>query len=134
MKAGQTEVLAFRHPTAGHQLVKGTIEADETIQHAAERELREESGIVGIATDYLGLVHMEDLEQEWHFIVCRTGTLGDAWTNRTTDGGGLDFQFFWHPLICEPDENWHPVFKRALAFIREHAAKLFHANPASWER
>jgi hypothetical protein len=44
-----------------------------------------------------------------------------VWTHRTTDGGGLDFEFFWHPLISELDENWHPVFKRALEFIGEHA-------------
>ena len=61
---GRIEILAFRHPIAGCQLVKGTIEAGETIQTAAERELLEESGIIGTATDYLGCVQMSEPEQE----------------------------------------------------------------------
>jgi 8-oxo-dGTP pyrophosphatase MutT (NUDIX family) len=119
----QLEVLAFRHPTEGYQLVKGTIEIGETVRHAAERELLEESGIVGIASGYLGTVQMEDPDQEWHFVVCRVGPTVETWTHRTLDGGGLDFEFFWHPLTREPDENWHPLFKRALAFIGQRAAK-----------
>jgi 8-oxo-dGTP pyrophosphatase MutT (NUDIX family) len=121
---GRIEVLAFRHPTAGYQLVKGTIELDETVQHAAERELFEESGIAGAAIDYLGVVQMEEPAQDWHFVLCRTGPLNRAWTHRTIDGGGLDFEFFWHPLADDADENWHPIFRRALAFIGEQATKL----------
>jgi hypothetical protein len=67
---------------------------------------------------------MEEREQEWHFVVCQAGPpieLNEMWTHRTTDGGGLDFEFFWHPLISGRDENWHPVFKRALEFIGQHA-------------
>ena len=45
--ADRIEILAFRHPLAGCQLVKGTIEVEETIQHAAERELHEETGVEG---------------------------------------------------------------------------------------
>lgn len=40
-----TEILVFRHPLAGVQLVKGTREAGESIAQAALRELAEESGI-----------------------------------------------------------------------------------------
>jgi len=36
------------------------------------------------------------------------------------DGGGLDFEFFWHPINQEPNETWHPLFKQALAFIRQY--------------
>jgi 8-oxo-dGTP pyrophosphatase MutT (NUDIX family) len=121
---GRIEVLAFRHPIAGYQLVKGTVEIGETIHRAAERELLEEAGIAGIANDYFGVVRMEKPAQEWHFILCRTGPLKEAWTHRTTDGGGLVFDFFWHPLADHPNENWHRMFKRALAFLREHATKL----------
>ncbi len=42
---GVIKFLAFRHPQAGKQLVKGTIEAIEKPQDAARRELAEESGI-----------------------------------------------------------------------------------------
>jgi len=41
---GVLEVLAFRHPSAGNQFVKGTIEDGEPPPTAALRELREESG------------------------------------------------------------------------------------------
>ena len=118
--AGRIEVLAFRHPLAGCQLVKGTIEAGETIQDAAERELLEESGILGAAIDYLGRAQMTEPEQEWHFVVCRVDWLAETRTHRTSDGGGLDFEFFWHPINQEPNETWHPLFKQALAFIRQY--------------
>jgi 8-oxo-dGTP pyrophosphatase MutT (NUDIX family) len=38
------EILAFRHPLAGSQLVKGTIEQGEKYDEAAIRELFEETG------------------------------------------------------------------------------------------
>jgi 8-oxo-dGTP pyrophosphatase MutT (NUDIX family) len=114
------EILSFRHPIAGYQLVKGTVETGETIQHAAERELLEESGIVGHAIDYIGTAQMAEPEQEWHFVVCEIRHVVERWTHRTSDGGGLDFEFFWHPLNQEPDENWHPVFRHALAFIGQN--------------
>ena len=38
-------VLAFNHPTAGKQFVKGTIEAGESPLDGAIRELKEESGL-----------------------------------------------------------------------------------------
>jgi ADP-ribose pyrophosphatase YjhB (NUDIX family) len=74
-------------------LVKGTVEASETIQHAAERELLEESGIIGTAIEYLGAAQMTEPEQEWHFVVCRAGPLPETWTHRTADEGGLDLNF-----------------------------------------
>jgi 8-oxo-dGTP pyrophosphatase MutT (NUDIX family) len=48
------EVLAFEHPLAGFQLVKGTIEGGETPQQAAVRELREEAGFEARAVEDLG--------------------------------------------------------------------------------
>jgi 8-oxo-dGTP pyrophosphatase MutT (NUDIX family) len=97
--------------------VKGTIEFAETMHRAAERELLEESGVCGVATDWLGTVQMSEPDEEWHFVVCRTGVLPELWTHRTSDGGGLDFAFFWHPLARAPGEDWHPHFRQALAFI-----------------
>uniref|UniRef100_UPI00124C1F65 NUDIX domain-containing protein n=1 Tax=Acinetobacter ursingii TaxID=108980 RepID=UPI00124C1F65 len=45
-KAQTLEILAFRHPLAGIQLVKGSIEPNETYDYAAIRELFEESGLI----------------------------------------------------------------------------------------
>ena len=110
-------MLAFHNPLAGSQLVKGTIENAESLQQAAERELREEAGVVATAIDNLGSVPMSEPEQEWHFVMCAVGQLAETWTHWTCDGGGLSFEFFWQPLDQVPDETWHPIFKRALAFI-----------------
>ena len=43
--ARRPKILLFRHPLAGVQLVKGTIEKGEAPCRAALRELAEESGI-----------------------------------------------------------------------------------------
>ena len=123
--AGRIEILAFRHPLAGTQLVKGTIEIAESVQRAAERELLEESGLVGTAIADLGTLQMSEPEEhEWHFVMCKVKQPAESWTHWTSDGGGLDFEFFWHPLDQEPDETWHPIFKRALNFIR-HSGILY---------
>ena len=76
------------------------------------------SGLVATAMTYLGSVQMSEPEQEWHFVICKVEQPAERWTHWTSDGGGLDFAFFWHPLDQEPDETWHPIFKRALNFIR----------------
>lgn len=39
------EILAFEHPLAGLQLVKGSVEPGESTDMAAVRELMEEAGI-----------------------------------------------------------------------------------------
>ncbi|OCK54750.1 NUDIX domain-containing protein [Bradyrhizobium sp. LMTR 3] len=121
--AGELEILAFRHPLAGCQLVKGTMEVGETVERSAERELLEESGVVGAAGNYLGTVQMSEPEQEWHFVVCDVGKLPETWTHRTSDGGGLDFEFFWYPLGQKPNDSWHPIFGRALAFINQRTTR-----------
>ncbi|MGK9264493.1 NUDIX domain-containing protein [Sinorhizobium meliloti] len=59
------EVLAFRHPSAGNQFVKGTIQQGEQPRDAAKRELLEESGLdCPIEMSFLGALHA----------TCRTGT------------------------------------------------------------
>ena len=115
--SGRREILAFRHPLAGNQLVKGTIEAGENPEEAAVRELWEESGVAGEAIAYPGMPGLPGAGQDWHFVLCRTGQPGESWMHRTEDGGGLDFQFLWHPL-SEADDDWHDLFRRALLFPR----------------
>jgi ADP-ribose pyrophosphatase YjhB (NUDIX family) len=115
------EILAFRHPIAGCQLVKGSIEAGEDVGQAALRELCEESGICDSRIgSFLGTIQVTEPNQEWHLVVCSTGVLPDTWTHHTEDDGGHDFEFFWHPMERPLGDEWHPVFKQAINFIRRN--------------
>jgi len=114
------EVLSFRHPFAGSQLVKGTIEVGEEPESAALRELAEESGIREATVEReLGRMAFPEIGQDWHFYLCRVAcSLAEEWTFFTQDDGGHLFQFFWHGLETAPDGSWHRDFQRALSFVR----------------
>ncbi len=115
------EILAFQHPLAGIQLVKGTIERDEPYEQAAVRELFEESGLVAEPNPkFIGNLAVKLSRQDWYFYVCQIRTeMPEMWIHHCQDGGGLDFEFFWHPLYQQPDDNWHITFQEALGFIKE---------------
>ncbi len=118
----EAAVLVFRHPLAGVQLVKGTIEAGEAPAAAALRELQEEAGIGQAWVEAeLGLWDSGFQGQVWAFFLCQSDQpLAEFWTHHTEDGGGLDFAFFWQPLAAPATADWHPVYQRALAYIRQH--------------
>ena len=121
-RAGQTEILAFRHPLAGHQLVKGTIEPGENHDVAALRELREESGIDSAkVVRHIGVWESDHKGQIWTFYLCDAVDLENEWTFATVDDGGQDFEFFWHPIVAEPSDEWHPVFRRAIEWLRNQS-------------
>ncbi|MEB2519126.1 NUDIX domain-containing protein [Pseudomonas sp. YuFO20] len=112
-------ILLFRHPQAGVQLVKGTIEPGETPAEAALRELSEESGIddASVVRD-LGCWNAEHLEQVWSFHLCHAqAPLPEQWTHQTRDDHGHVFSFFWAPLDELPIADCHPVFRRALRHL-----------------
>ncbi|GAA0766519.1 DUF5071 domain-containing protein [Ideonella azotifigens] len=118
------KVLAFRHPLAGFQLVKGTIEPGESVQAAALRELAEESGIAAAETvRSLGTWQSGFQGQVWEFIECASLlSLPDSWTHEAADDGGHLFEFFWHPLAeAAESSQWHLVFIGALEVIRNAA-------------
>ena len=118
---GALAVLAFKHPLAGHQLAKGTIEPGETSEDAALRELAEESGISdAVAVRSLGTWSSGFEGQVWQFIQCKPrGLLPASWFHQVTDDGGHAFEFFWHPLSeSESPTLWHAVYRAALMFIR----------------
>jgi 8-oxo-dGTP pyrophosphatase MutT (NUDIX family) len=113
------ELLVFRHPLAGVQLVKGTREPGESIAAGALRELAEESGITQArATIYLGGSANIAPGQLWHFLRVETGMLASRWSFATADDGGHLFSFFWWPLAARPGDDWHPIFVRALGHVR----------------
>jgi len=117
---GELQVLAFRHPLAGHQFVKGSIEPGETPEAAAVRELAEECGLVlPDSPEFLATRPIGEARAIWEFFAFPTNGLAERWDHHTEDGGGLIFSFFWHPLDESPDDRWHPIFHDAWRVIAE---------------
>ncbi len=116
-KAGP-ELLAFRHPHAGLQIVKGTIEPGEALRQACERELFEESGVKATAGRYLGKLTMAD-GLVWGFVQMQgVAALPSTWSYHTRDGGGLTFNFFWHPLHGRTGSEWDSRYVAAIRLLR----------------
>ncbi|MCK3864854.1 NUDIX domain-containing protein [Pseudomonas sp. B329] len=114
------EILAFEHPLAGFQLVKGSVEPGESSDLAAVRELKEEAGIQSTVGRHLGQRRCIVTGYTWAFHECHVAQdLPDTWMHFAEDDGGHEFRFFWHPHVSEPSENWHQVFKDALSFLRK---------------
>jgi 8-oxo-dGTP pyrophosphatase MutT (NUDIX family) len=112
------EVLAFSHPLAGFQFVKGTIEKGEAPSDAAKRELFEESGLVcPEPLELLGSAPIGPDQTTWHFYVWHSTGLLDTWSHATTDDQGHNFAFFWHPIDLKLAASWHPIFHEAFNFF-----------------
>jgi 8-oxo-dGTP pyrophosphatase MutT (NUDIX family) len=116
----EIHILAFEHPQAGRQLVKGTIEPGEDPAEAAGRELWEESGLkMTIPPRPLGVWEAGFAGQIWSFWLCQLSQpAADQWQHWCQDDNGHQFTFFWHPLLQKPDERWHPLFQNALYQVR----------------
>ena len=118
------EILAFEHPLAGLQLVKGSVDPGESTDLAAVRELIEEAGIQSTARRDLSEWHSIVTGHTWAFHECHVAQdLPDTWVHFAEDDGGHEFRFFWHPLMSEPSERWHQVFRDALSFLRTALAE-----------
>ena len=113
------QILAFHHPQAGKQIVKGTVEPGEDPEAAAIREMAEESGLAVTIDHALGQLRFDQAGQIWHFFLCRPMPCPESWQHWTEDDGGHLFSFFWQPLSAEPGAGWHPDFIRALRFITD---------------
>lgn len=110
------ELLAFEHPLAGFQVIKGRIDPGETPESAALRELLEESGLVASQEARL-LFTTNELPNTgiWHFFLCDVrGVLPETWEFLTLDDGGQCFRFFWHPIDMPLSSEWHPLFHDVL--------------------
>ena len=127
------EILAFEHPLAGLQLIKGTIEAGEHPADAAVRELHEESGIEGVAAVDLGLW---ESGYEGRLVASPLPVahpLPDTWVHHTQDDGGHDFRFFWHLGSGAVGSMAWVVPRCALDHLRaarDDAPALFRVQPA----
>ena len=113
------ELLVFRHPNAGMQLVKGSIEPGESLESTCERELFEESGLNGRSSRFLGVWESDYKGQVWG--VCLMQLIEpskDRWSHFTSDGGGLTFCFSWQNINSALTEDFHPLFQGAIHFIQ----------------
>lgn len=131
-KNHKTEILLFKHPQAGVQLVKGTLEPDEGIVDAALRELYEESGIKSVQKlESLGSWESGYQNQQWRLFVCIGNVLPEQWSHHTLDDSGHEFEFFWFDLYENCSLPMHEVFQSVIKEIRQrfNQAKrniLFH--------
>lgn len=114
-----SEILVFRHPLAGIQIVKGTVEPNESLEEAALRELYEEAGIrQSTIQKYYGTHQPSIGGPIWHIYLCKTNEeLADRWVHYCADDGGLDFEFFWHPISVKPTNEWHDIFKELMEVL-----------------
>lgn len=113
-------MLAFTHPLAGRQLVKGGIEPNESLADACRRELFEESGLHAEPGRMLGKLEVRPGEL-WGFVLmdCRHAVFENQWSHRTGDDGGLTFNFYWRPLAKPPGTQWHSTFVAAVGFLQQ---------------
>ena len=120
-RGDRLEILAFRHPKAGSQLVKGTLENGEKVEDATLRELAEESGIENATVVRpLGQLTLRGIAQHWRLFLCRVpGELQDQWSFFTQDDGGHLFPFSCDELDKPTDDSWHPDFYRDLTLVRD---------------
>jgi len=117
---GSPQILVFRHPIAGIQMIKGTIEPAEDAGDAALRELHEEAGIDTTIQEDLGIWESGFDGQIWSLQLCFTPPgLPESWDHFCADDGGLDLRFFWHDLNCGPSHEWHSLYKSALQVVRD---------------
>ena len=119
-KNNTLELLVFKHPHKGIQLIKGGIKKGESLEMACVRELEEESGVKAQVVKRLGQWEAGFKNQIWGFSLMHyEGILADAWDFETKDDGGYIFSLFWQPLNAPLDNNWNEVSKAAFSYIRQ---------------
>lgn len=125
---GRQQLLVFRHPTAGVQLPKGTIEPDETIAHATLRELEEESGLTLTAEPrYIGtwdrLLPAGHIHP-WHVsLIDAPAGLPEQWDHAaigSPEEDGLIFAFHWVDVEASLPGRLHPVFADVARMLLDH--------------
>ena len=120
----QLELLAFKHPEGGSQLVKGNIEKNEPLGSACARELAEESGMQAEVVRHLGVWDANFKDQVWGFCLMHyEGEQPDTWDFDTHDDGGHIFSFFWQPLNGPLDDSWNEMYSNAFHYIKSALEK-----------
>ena len=99
---GDPRLLVFdSHDEPGVEVPKGAVEAGETFEDAAVREVSEEAGITGVrVVRELGVTSYRDEEQRFLLAEAPDG-LPDAFEHTVTGGGvdeGFRYVFRWLPV------------------------------------
>jgi len=138
-RCGRPEILVFRHPLAGVQLPKGTVEIGENIAQATLRELAEESGLVlTVAPVPIGrwrrVIEGPPVQiQHWHIgLLTAPPELPDHWSHQASGSEqeeGLIFFYFWVGLDDDSSRFVHPLFADTLILIRSYFIKHDYYKP-----
>ena len=115
-----TEILLFRHPTAGVQIVKGTHKGCETPIQTAIRELYEESGLTARSGRFIAQIDQPEWNETWALVQCDFGALPDTWSWQTLDDHGHVFDFFWQPLNTPLPSDMDTQFKRVIDVLTQN--------------
>lgn len=93
-------------PNTAYVLPKGRLEAGETIEEAARREIEEEAGLTDLTLlAELGVLERLDFrKRSWkiiHYFLYRTAQIDGKPTDTT-----IDYQLHWFPLDALPPFFW----------------------------
>ena len=114
---GRNEILVFEHEAkdadAGIQVVAGGVDAGETVNQAALRELLEESGLalsnpipLGNAVMKCFIQNKGDDYQRWHFVWLEAEIdTPDFWTHTVTSGELDEGMIFSHRFVSLEQHN-----------------------------
>lgn len=107
-------LLAFAHPEAGVQLVKGRMAEGESPEAAALRELREESGLIGQIAGPAVELAIPETGEIWHLVPVHAPDAPAHWVHFCQDDGGKQFLFFWIDPDAPPPRDMGAPYARVL--------------------
>lgn len=130
--ANGPEIMAFRHPQAGRQIIKGVMEDGDVPREVALRELKSDSGLSPSAQP-VDLGKSKGIEQgeAWHFFACPVASLPDEWNYICAADNDQEYAFFWQKLDeFIDDSEWNPGIIRAFRFVQGKLERMDEANRA----
>lgn len=131
---GHPQILAFRHPLAGCQIPKGTVENNELVPQAVLRELEEETGLndvkiislIGYIHNYVGAGSDESGPLEKHiwylYHLELTSESKAKWSHQaigSPEENGLTFECYWQNLY-EDYIDFHPIFIEVMKKVKQY--------------
>ena len=112
------EVLVFRHPQAGAQIVKGTPRAGEPLAETAIRALARQSGIRLTTRPHdIGTHRVGTPGEDWRMFLSEGQDMPDRWVWQVE--GGPILSFFWHRIHAAPGPDWRIPSLHVLYRLRD---------------